>query len=77
LLFGGRDWFCFTTSDDGSINQGTGEFKDVCINSARNLTTKIVDLQRAYRKDISTMTGKRKTEKERRALADQKIKDCP
>ena len=75
LLFGGKSWFRFTISANGSINQGTGEFNDVCMNEARPPQTKLVDLQRATKEEISIM--KEKGENERRALADKKLQDWP
>lgn len=73
LLFGGKCWLRFTISANGSIRQGTGEFKDVCMEAARPPTTKMVDLQRATQEEITIMREK-EDENERRALADRKLK---
>jgi len=75
LLFGGKCWIRFTISTDGNIEQGTGEFKDVCIDEARPPTTKLIDLQRATREETAIMTGK--DAQARRALADRKLNDWP
>jgi hypothetical protein len=75
-LFGGKSWFRFTISADGSINQGTGEFNDVCMNAARPPQTKLVDLQRATKEEISTMQAE-KEENKLRALAAQKLQAWP
>lgn len=76
LLFGGKSWFRFTISANGNINQGTGEFNDVCMNEARPPQTKLVDLQRATKEEISTMQ-KEKDENKLRALAAQKLQAWP
>jgi hypothetical protein len=73
LLYGGKCWLRFMISPDGSINQGTGEFKDVCMDEARPPTTKMVDLEKATNDETSVMTGK--DEGKRRAKADEKLKD--
>jgi hypothetical protein len=75
LLFGGKCWLRFMVSADSRIIQGTGEFKDVCMDAARSPTTKRVDLQRATKKETSTMNGK--NERTRRALAAKKLKAWP
>lgn len=75
LLFGGKGWFRFVISENGGINQGAGEFKDVCMEEAQPPTTKLVDLQRATQEEISIMKGN--DENKRRVLADQKLKDWP
>jgi hypothetical protein len=75
LLFGGKGRFQFKISANGSINQGTGKFKYVCINEARPPTTKLVDLQKATQEEIAIMEGK--DENERRALADLKLQAWP
>jgi hypothetical protein len=75
LLFGGKGWLRFTISANGSINQGTGEFKDVCMDEAQPPTTKLVDLQKATQKEVAIM--KDKDENERRTLADQKLQAWP
>jgi hypothetical protein len=75
LLFGGKCWLRFAISANGSVNQGSGEFKDVCMDEARPPTTKLVDLQRATKEEISIM--KDKDENERRALAHKKLHAWP
>jgi hypothetical protein len=75
LLFGGKGWLRFTISENGSINQGTGEFKDVCMDEAQPPTTKLVDLQRATQEEVVIMKGK--DENKCRTLADQKLKAWP
>ena len=74
-LFGGKCWLRFTISNNGSINQGAGEFKDVCMDEAWPPTTTLVDLQRATRQEVAVMKGK--DENKRRVLADRKLKSWP
>ena len=71
LLFGGKCWLRFTISSNGSIDQGVGEFKDVCMDEARPPATKLIDLERATPEEIAIMRGKDGTE--RRALIEQKL----
>jgi hypothetical protein len=75
LLFGGKGWVRFTISSNGRIDQGSGEFANVCISEARPPTTKLVDLQRATPDEIAIMTGK--NENERHALAARKLQTWP
>lgn len=75
LLFGGKCRLQFTISANGNIEQGSGEFKDVCLDEARPPATKLVDLLRATPEEIAIMTGK--NEQARRALADAKLRDWP
>jgi len=72
-LFGGKGRLEFTIDAGGSVNQGTGEFKEVCMDEARPPTTKLADVQRATLEEITVMTGN--DEKQKRALADQKLQD--
>jgi len=44
------------------------------MNAARPPTTKLIALQRATPEEIAIMTGKNKTPRARRALADKKLK---
>jgi hypothetical protein len=75
LLYGGKGWLRFTVSANGRINQGTGEFKDVCMDEARPPTTKMVDVERATAEETSGMIDG--PESERRAQADKKFKAWP
>lgn len=74
LLFGGKCSIQFSISANGTIDEGSGEFKDVCMNEARPPTTKLVALQRATPEEIAIMTGKNITMRARRTLADKKLK---
>ena len=74
LLFGGKCTIQFRISANGTIDEGSGEFKDVCMNAARPPTTKLIALQRATPEEIAIMTGKAKTHRARRILADNKLK---
>ena len=56
LLFGGTCTLRFTISDDGRILHGRGEFRDVCLNAAREPATKLVELRRASADDVTLMT---------------------
>ena len=71
LLFGGKCRLQFTVSASGRIDEGTGQFSDVCLNAARRPTIKLIDLRRATTEEISIM--KEKGETERRALAGRKL----
>jgi hypothetical protein len=75
LLFGGKCWLKFTIAPNGSVDQGSGEFKDVCMDEARPPTTKLIDLQRATSEEVAIMKGQ--DEKAKRALADRKLRDWP
>ena len=74
LLFGGKCTIQFSISANGTIDEGSGEFKDVCMNAALPPTTKLVALQRATPEEIAIMTGKNETPRARPALADKKLK---
>jgi hypothetical protein len=74
-LFGGKGRVEFTIASNGNINDGAGEFKEVCLDEARIPTTKLADLQRATLEEIAIMKGN--DEKEKRALADRKLQDWP
>ena len=75
LLYGGKCWLRFSITAKGGIQQGVGEFRDVCLDEAQPPTTKVVDLQRATPEEISIMTGD--DEHERQALADRKLNAWP
>jgi hypothetical protein len=74
-LFGGKGRFEFTIGASGSVTQGTGDFKEVCMDEARPPTTKLADLQRATPQEMAIMNGN--DEREKRALADRKLQDWP
>jgi hypothetical protein len=74
-LFGGKGRFEFTIAANGSVNQGAGEFKEMCIDEARPPTTKLADLQRATPPEIVVMNDS--DERQKRALADRKLQDWP
>ena len=75
LLYGGKGWLRFTVSANGRINQGTGEFKDVCMDEARMPTTKMVDVERATTKEALVMING--PESKRRAQADTRLESWP
>jgi hypothetical protein len=74
-LFGGKCTLRFTVSGKGSIEQGTGEFMDVCLSEALPPTTKLIDVVKASTPDVDIMTGK--DERERRELAERTLKAWP
>lgn len=74
LLYGGKCTIQFRISVNGTIDEGNGEFKDVCMSEARPPTTKLVALQRATPEEIAIMTGKNKNARARRTLAEKKLK---
>jgi hypothetical protein len=74
-LFGGKGRVEFTIGASGHVTQGTGDFKDVCMDEARPPTTKLADLQRATPQETAIMNGN--DEREKRALADRKLQDWP
>lgn len=75
VLFGGKGWFRFTISPNGGVYQGSGEFRDVCLEKALPPTTKLVNILKATDEDIKEMTSG--DVKKRRARADLKLDDWP
>jgi len=73
LLFGGKCTIQFQVSANGTIDEGSGEFRDVCMNAPGTPTTKLIALQRATPKEVAIMTGKEKSHRVRRMLADKKL----
>lgn len=72
LLFGGKGSFHFTVSPNGSIAEARGEFNHVCLNAAREPTTKVVRLQKATKDEMAAMESN--DPKKQRALAQKKLK---
>lgn len=75
LLYGGKCRLRFTISESGSIDQGSGEFRDVCLDEAQPPATKLVDLQKATGEESAIMKGR--DESERRRLAERKLLSWP
>lgn len=75
LLFGGKGWFRFTIAADGAVREGTGEYRDVCLDQAAPPVTLLVDIRRATLAEVAIMTGM--DEKVRRALVEGKLRDWP
>jgi hypothetical protein len=74
LLFGGKCTIQFRISANGTIDEGSGEFRDVCMNEVWRPTTKLVALRRATPEEIAIMTSKNQNTRARRTLADKKLK---
>lgn len=75
LQFGGKCSLQFTIAEDGSIKQGRGEFKDVCLNEARPPQRRMVNVLRASPIETAIMQGA--DENKCRALAKRKLKTWP